>query len=274
VDRSALPYWESFVGGSRGWIAPIAPAPEDIAHVERVVAGFRGGGVAALLLGVTQALAHMRWPAGSSLLAVDWSESMIRRIWRAAPAPAFAQVTRGDWRELPLRSASLDVVVGDGCYSAVGSRADAALTVREVHRVLKPGGLFCLRNFARPQQTLTVEALLAEVRAGRPSNAFLLRWLLAMAVHGASGDGVRLDDVFQAWMRRFQDVRALLAPRGLLDDAEWAFSRWQGLGVRYYFPDPAELHALASPAFDLVEYRVPAYERGECFPSLVMRRRS
>ena len=275
MDRSALPYWESFVGGSRGWIAPIAPAPEDIAHAERHVAALKDGGrVDALLLGVTQGLARMRWPAGSSLVAIDWSESMIRRIWQAQPAPEYARAARGDWRELPLRSASLDVAVGDGCLSAVGSHTDATLTLREVRRVLRPGGLFLLRNFSRPQEPLNVSRVFEDLRVQKPSNPFLFRWLVAFAAHGTTRDGVKLDTVWRAWMDKAHAVRVLLEERGWLEDAEWAFGRWKGLAVRYYFPDPAALRELAGAEFDLVDYHVPTYERGECFPSLVMRRRT
>lgn len=274
MDRSALPFWNYFAGGSRGWIAPLAPTPEDIAHVEREVAALaRSSGTAALLLGVTQGLAHMRWPADTSLLAVDWSESMIRSIWRARAAPLFAHVVRGDWRELPLAARSLDVVVGDGCYTAAGSRRDAALVLREAARVLRPGGLACLRSFARPEGSFTVQSVIDELRAGRPSNPFLFRWLLAMAVQGGSADGVRLGEVAETWGRIDAEARRLVEERGWLDDAEWAFGRWKGFAMRYYFPDPGELRALAAPDFELVTYRVPAYERGECFPSLVMRRR-
>jgi SAM-dependent methyltransferase len=261
VDRSALGYWESFSGGSRGWVAPIAPAAEDISHVERHVAG--RSAPRALLLGVTQGLARMRWPARTSLVAADWSSAMIRHVWQPLP---FAHAIRADWRELPLASASLDVVVGDGCWSAAGSYANAALVAREVQRVLKPGGLFCLRNTARPG--LTPGDVVKELNAGKISNVFLFRWLLATAVQDASGDGVRLDDVWRAWL---EVPHGLLRERGWLEDAEWAFGRWKGLGIRYWFPSPDELRALAA-GFELVDYSIPAYDRGECFPSLVMAR--
>lgn len=260
MDRSTLPYWESFADGSRGWVAPIAPAREDVEHVERQVAG--RDGARALLLGCTQALARMRWPARTSLVAADWSSAMIHHVWQPLP---YANAVRADWRELPFPAASLDVVVGDGCWSAAGTRADAALVTKEVRRVLKPGGLFCLRNFARP--ALSPDAVIAELISGNISSVFLFRWLFAAAVQG--DDGVRLDDVWRA----YRDIpKEALRKRGWLEDAEWGFGRWNGLDVRYWFPNADGLRGLAAPGFELVQYRVPSYERGECFPSLVMLR--
>lgn len=275
MDRSGLAYWETtFAGGARAWVAPISPAPQDIAHVERQVGALAAPSPRALLLGVTQSLAHMRWPAGTSLAALDWSRNMIERIWRANPVPDFACAVRGDWREMPLASASLDVAVGDGCYLCLGSYEDAALLNREVHRALKTGGIFCQRCFARPDKALTVDAVLDDLRAGRFPNVFLFRWMFMTAAHGVSRRGITLDEIWRAWSERQAEARPALERLGWQEDAAWAFGRFKGLGQRYIYPHPEELRELAEPLFDLVEYHVPAYERGECFPSLVMRSRA
>lgn len=274
MDRSALAYWETFAGASRGWISPIAPAPEDTVVVEHAVRAHGGAAPRALLLGVTQSLARMRWPDGCALLALDWSLAMIRHVWQAAPALGHAFAARGDWREMPLPERSRDVVVGDGCFSAAGSRHDAELVVREVHRVLVPGGLFCLRNFARPAAGLQPDAVAGDVAENRFPDPFFFRWMLAIAVHGTSPGGVRLHDVWSEWNRRGPRLRPVLERLGWLDDAEWAFGRWKDVGMRYWYPDARELRELVAPHFELIEYRVPGYLRGECFPTLVMRARA
>jgi SAM-dependent methyltransferase len=274
MDRSALAYWESFAAGRfRSIPTPIVPAEQDIEFLESRIRTIPGGNVEALLFGVTPRIATMRWPAGTSLIAIDWSRTMIRDLWPLDGLPHFARPLCADWRQLPLAAASRTLVVGDGCYTAIGTLADAAIVNEQVHRVLRPDGLYCLRCFCRPAQPLALGDLYEELHAGRISNVFMFRWLLAMAVHGASREGVVLDAVWREWNRRVPDSRGLFARCGWPEDAAWSIERWKGLSVRFSFPDAAEVHELAAPHFDVLEFHVPDYEFGECFPSVVMRAR-
>jgi SAM-dependent methyltransferase len=252
--------------------APIVPAADDIAFAEQEVrAAANGGAVAALLLGTTRGLATMRWPAGSSLVAVEWSAAMIGRFWSRDGLPAASSIVRGDWRQLPLAAGSLDAALGDGCYAALAGARDARLLNAEVRRVLRPGGVFCIRSFARPSRRLSIRGLLEEARAGRIGSVFLLQWLLAMAVHGDTQDGVALDAVWRAWREHVPRPAELFARCGWPEDSAWTFERWQGVGVRYSFPTLEELRALGAESFGGVRHHLPAYPWGECFPSLVMR---
>jgi len=252
--------------------SPIVPSAEDIAFVEQAVVD-GGKGVDAMLLGITRGLAAMRWPPGSSLVAVEWSAAMIRSFWSRDGLPAASDVVRADWRQLPLASASRDVVVGDGCYTALATLRDAGLLNAEVNRVLRPGGLFCMRCFARPSRGLQVGTVFDALRAGRIASVFLLQWLLAMAVHGDTNEGVRLDTVWRVWRENLPQPRELFARLGWPQDSTWTFERWKGIQVRYSFPTLEELSELASPAFTTLARRIPAHAWGECFPSVVMRSR-
>jgi SAM-dependent methyltransferase len=272
MDRSALSYWESgHAGPVRPMGEPIVPTPQDIAFVEaELPAGASCPPVTALLLGTTRALAAMRWPIGTTLAAIEWSGAMIHRFWPPEGVPASASMVRADWRELPLAAASCDVVVGDGCYSVLATVKDAELLNAEVRRVLRPGGVFCMRCFARPARGLSVGDVFDKLRSGRIGNAFLLQWLLAMAIHGDTQEGVVLDTVWRAWSAEVPKPRELFAGLGW-PDSSWSFDRWKGVRVRYSFPTLDELRALGAQIFSEVRYRVPDYPWGECFPSLVMR---
>ena len=87
MDRSAREYWEALAGKWR-IVPPLAPSGDDVSYYEERVRDFtdRRDGVPldALLLGVTPAIATMRWPRKTSLVAVDWSANMFRHIWREA----------------------------------------------------------------------------------------------------------------------------------------------------------------------------------------------
>src|ERR1051326_3092833 len=126
ADRAALAYWES---RAREWRVspPLTPAPEDIAWYEARAAESAGGAssrpMRAILLGGTPGIATMRWPEGTSLLAVDWANGMLQHVWPRGGFPERTNVVRPDWRELPLTSGNIDLVIGDGCYAALRSTA-------------------------------------------------------------------------------------------------------------------------------------------------------
>lgn len=272
-DRSAIAYWDA--RAPRWKVAPpLAPGAEDIALYEGeadAARAQRGAGIDALLLGVTASIAGMAWPAATRLLAVDWSAGMIAHVW-PRQRPKDAWVARADWRALPLADASIDFAVGDGCYSTF-DRVDGAEDLnREVRRVLRPGGRFCIRGFTRPPRPDSIEALFDALAAGRFPNLDLFRWLLAMAIQGDSPDGVSLHRVWEAWHAHVPDPQAHPARPAWSADALANLEAWRGTGSRYVFPTLAELRARAAAHFD-VTVHVPPYAWGERFPRLVMRPR-
>ena len=83
MDVKGRANWES-AAASWQHRPPISPAPEDMAWYEQAA---RGGWVTnsplrALLLGVTAEIATMDWPVRTNLVAVDWAEAMIKRVWQ------------------------------------------------------------------------------------------------------------------------------------------------------------------------------------------------
>ncbi|HLJ21582.1 MAG TPA: methyltransferase domain-containing protein [Stellaceae bacterium] len=274
VDEAARAYWES---RARDWRVspPLTPGPEDIAWYEARIAdcarSVASRPLKAILLGVTPGIATMRWPKGTALLAVDRAQGMVEHVWPRAGFPEQTDIVRADWRCLPLASGSVDVVVGDGCYAAMGSLAGARQLNREVRRVLKPGGWYCFRAFRRSDEPSSLVALFAELERGRVENLDLFRWRLAMLVHGDSAEGVALGKVWRVWRDHARghgtDGRRWSA------DQRLNMARWEGVEARFAFPSLAELEALAEPSFDLVACEWPAYEGGEHFPRISMRAR-
>jgi SAM-dependent methyltransferase len=273
-DRSALPYWDA---RAQRWKVsqPISPGPEDQRFYEACAARRApddGGELSALLLGVTPAIAQMRWPGPTRLVALDWSGGMFRNVWPREHLPGGAAGVRGDWRAMPLADGSVDFAIGDGCYSTFRDLEGPALLNREVHRVLRPGGEFCLRCHRRPDVPHSVERLFEWLHAGRFQNLDLFRWILAMAVHGDSTDGVSLHRVWETWREQVPDAKALAARFGWTHDAVANMNAWEKLESRYFFPTLDEINALARPYFELELCDLPGYEWGEQFPRLLMRR--
>jgi SAM-dependent methyltransferase len=277
MDRTQLAYWEA---RARDWrfVPPLAPCEEDVAWYEaqaRNCAESReGGGLVALLLGVTPGIATMRWPDDTTLVAVDWAAGMLGNVWPRHGTPARAQPLRGDWRELPFASRSVDFVVGDNLYMTMGSVDESVRLNREVGRVLRPGGRYCQRSLGRTDRAVPAEELFENLRSGRVRHLDFFRFLLAMAVQGASREGVALDQVWRLWNQRMADAASLG------DGFDWAelglanLETWRGSVGRYCFLSQSEAIELAEPLFDVLETDKPNYEWRDHVSRLVMRRRS
>jgi ubiquinone/menaquinone biosynthesis C-methylase UbiE len=87
--------------------------------------------------------AVQQWPK-AHFVGVDPAESMIKNARRLAPSVTF-HVGRGE--ALPLPDASSDLAFSTVSFHHWG---DQAAGVREVARVLRPGGMFCLADITIP----------------------------------------------------------------------------------------------------------------------------
>jgi SAM-dependent methyltransferase len=276
MDRTGIAFWDI---RAAGWqvAPPLSPSSDDVAWYEskasELAQSLEGNLRHALLLGVTPPIAAMHWPNGTRLVAVDWSEVMFRHVWPKRGLPQGAAAVRGDWRELPLATGSMDFAISDGCYPALGSLQDAAHLNRELHRVLRPHGLFCLRCYCRPEKPRAVTHLFEDLVSGRMRNPGLFRWLLAVAVHGESQEGVSLHDVWKVWNERRPDPGALRDHCGWTDKALADMDFWGTADARFSFPTYDELARLAEPFFEIVTRDLPGYEMGERFPRLILRAR-
>ena len=274
ADLAARAYWES---RARDWriAVPLKPAPEDVAWYERCAADCARSagskGLTAVLLGATPGIASMAWMSNTTLIAVDWAEGMLRHVWPHAQVSARSARLCADWRALPIAADSVDLAIGDGCYSAVGSLADARRLSREVARILRPGGLFCMRTFCRTEPAPSVAALFDELESGRVVNLDLFRWRLAMAVHGDTEGGVTMHDVWRVWRDHLRGARS--QDRNWPAEQRLNMERWEGVSARHCFPSIRQLRELAEPGCDLVACDWPDYESAEHFPRLLMRAR-
>jgi SAM-dependent methyltransferase len=272
MDRTARSYWDEIA--LRWRIAePLAPGRTDVDWFERQAARHATGGTRALLLGVTAGIATMRWPAGSRLVAADWSTNMLKNVWPAGATARAAPVLCADWRELPLRSGSVDLIAGDGCYTALGTLAGAAALNAEMHRVLRRGGCVLMRCFCRPAAGLRVDELFEQLLSRRIRNLDLFRWMLAMALQGDSASGVAVREIGEQWARRVPEARALQARMEWTDDALTNMERMATATMTYNFASLDELLRAAAPAFELIERDIPDYAWGELFPRIVLRAR-
>ncbi|MGH8686917.1 MAG: class I SAM-dependent methyltransferase [Burkholderiales bacterium] len=272
MDRLARPYWDRIALRWRISV-PLAPAPEDIDWFERRADAILPVSRRALLLGVTASIATMRWPAGTTLAAADWSVNMLKTVWPTKDAPPASQVVCADWRELPFPDATFELIAGDGCLTALGSRSAARDFATEIHRILVPGGTMLMRCFCQPENGIDPARLFDALHAGQFGNLDLFRWLLAVSLQGESSSGVKLDAAWQLWHRNVRDPGALQARFGWADDHLANVERMKGSAMTYWFPTLTQVKALAGPEFEVVEANAPSYEWGGVFPRLALRGR-
>ncbi len=125
----------------------------DAAWRERAVAALAGAprgpslDLCAGTLDLTVLLDRAR--PSTRLIASDFSEPMLLRGKSKAPR---AELVVADAQELPFADASIAAVV---CGFGIRNVADPEKAVREVRRVLMPGGVFVTLEFFRPTSLVT-----------------------------------------------------------------------------------------------------------------------
>ena len=277
MDAAAKDHGESI---ARVWSddwprPPLQPVAGDIAVLEHWAAGAvrgPGRGLDAVLLGVTRRIAALRWPEGTRLLAVDGAAAMIEHVWPGAGAPPGARAVQAGWDKLPAEDASCDFVACDCPHAVLGTWAQARAVHAEVRRVLRPGGLFCMRAFIRADPPDTVEELFGELSRGAVRNLDAFRWFAAAALQGDSPDGVTWNQVWQVWNEHVTDAGALAAAHGWTVAEVAQIERWRGKEVRMSSPSWEDILALAAAGgFEVIERATPPHHFGARFPLVAMR---
>lgn len=259
-----VPKWSQFG-------PPLRPWPDDSAVVQRAVSAL-GTGARVVVLGLTPETIACEWPADVKLSAIDHSPSMIEQLWPPVKGPADASVILADWRAMPIESDSVDLVAGDGCYVLQSWPDGYAALTREVCRVLRPGARYVIRVFLRPDQAEPVADIARELSAGRIGSVHALKLRLLAALHGASGAGSRLDDVWQAWKKMPVLPPEQAGKRGWTTDEIVGIESYAGMDARYYLPTLAEFRRSLGPSLRELECAIGRHELADRCPTLVLER--
>lgn len=254
---------------------PLRPSPEDTQAVQRAIdaAATPGHALRAVVLGLTPEIIGCDWPQGTLLTAVDHSPAMMRALWPSEKAPSGARAVLAGWLEMPVETASIDIVAGDGGYIVFSYPDGYAALTREVHRLLRPGGIFVVRVFLRPDPAESVEDICRDLAAERIGSVHALKLRLLASLHGASGAGTRLDDVWQVWRKLTPPPESLRNRHGWTPEEITGIENYRGLETRYFLPTLAEMRAVLSPHFEERRCHTGSYELATRCPTLVLARR-
>jgi SAM-dependent methyltransferase len=145
---------------------------------------------------------------GHRVVALDAAPTMARRT--AEAGGGLAGVLRADATALPLPDAAADLAVA---FMSLHDMDDMAGAVREIGRVLRPGGRFCFAVVHPLNEA-------GEFRATEPDAEFAIAGSYfgqRRTVWSHEKDGLRM--TFEAMHRPLQDYFAALAAAGLLTEA-------------------------------------------------------
>lgn len=249
---------------------PMRPAAEDTAFMRRLVDETRPRRAA--VLGLTPEIVAAPWPEQCELLAVDHSRRMIHALWNPAIAPAGARPLLADWCAMPLRSGCLDFAASDGGFVVMTYPQGYARLLGEIARVLHARGGFAARVFMRPAVSESLSAIVDGLRARRIASVHALKLRLLAALHGQSGAGTLLDDVWQAWHSIAEAMPPPTMP-GWTPAEISSLDNYRGMQVRYYLPTLEEFRVAAAPWFKERECLRGSSNEADLCPTLHLARR-
>lgn len=243
-------YWDRRAAAWERVRPPWRPTAPVVDAVRALAALERGGDH--LLLGVTPELAALAAEAGP-FLAVDRSPAMIRSLWREwCPG---ARVERGEWSSLPLASGAVDRVIGDGILVVLSPELRAQVAA-ELHRVLRPGGLFVTRVFSRSPAHPDMADVIAAFNEGLWPSSEALRMAMAAALNEAHPDGAPVRLLWPTLTAAVPDLDAVVEALGWDPAGFRTFQDGLGTPDRLCFPPSESLESILHPWFT-VEERLP-----------------
>lgn len=249
--------------------APLRPSSEDVAAMCFWIKDIfhNPSSFNVLILGVTPELAEIPWPENTCLFVIDANFAMVNAILLKRKLPIFPLISIGNWLQLPFDDSFFNLVIGDGCYSMLAENNYDKLS-DEIVRVLSPTGYFFMRFFIRPESRESLDAIQEDLLAGTIANFHILKWRIAMALHGTLEQGVCLDEIWLVWNKRFNDS---------LDYLQWPHQIVRTIDVYknnsafYTFPTFDEISLKLQGKFTALEKFIPDYELGARCPTLKLK---
>jgi SAM-dependent methyltransferase len=243
---------------------PLRPTAEDVEVFGQTIALHRDR---VLLLGATPELADL----GTQTVGVDKNSAMAAHLWPGNTT--HRPVLAGDWLALPFARNSFSAAIGDGSLSNL-TYPNYRRLFAQLAEVLRPDGLVALRLYKAPDESESLAAVFAAVRAGEIRNFHAFKWRLAMALVALSGDpDLAVVEILSHFEQAFPDRQKLAAMTG------WPMAQIDTIDVYRGSPE-----VYSFPTFEQIRQTMPAsfanprliatggYELAERCPLLVLDR--
>lgn len=250
---------------------PLRPCEEDIRLVgellRRALPEHQPARI--LLLGVTPELATLPLTPNAELIAVEQNAAMIEHVF---PPGAGRRVVHGTWQALPIETNSIDVVLGDGCFTTLPTRDAYQAVCREIARVSKSTGAFLHRFFVRPDADETPDRVLSDLNARLIPSLEVFKWRLAMSLVDTETAAVRLSDIWNQIEEHTGGNLLALTELGFPEASIRTLEHYRGVEKLYSFPRRDQLLRWIEPTLELDELREPEYVLGERCLHMLWRR--
>jgi SAM-dependent methyltransferase len=232
-------------------------------QMRRLIAGHSGR---TLLLGVTPELAIV----SQRTIAVDRSGGSLASIWPGNDAARTA--VQGNWLDLPFPRAAFAGAIGDGSFNCLDFPHGYRRVLRELARVIRPGGRICVRVYVTPESCESLSEVRAATLAGRVSNVDALKWRLAHALCAARKDAnLPVRAIWAAFNCAFPDRDALLGATGWTADDLAHIDAYAVLPDTFSFPTLDQVFSVVSESvFKSHLAATTGYELADRCPILVL----
>lgn len=256
--------WDSLAARWELHGPPLRPGPLDVALYQRAVDQLgRKTGVQALILGVTPEIYRLHWPEGTTLRALDRSREMIDAVWPGQPE----QAIEGEWGSPDFEPATFDIVLCDGGLHLLDYPAGQSELVRQLARIVRPGGHIAFRLFLPPERREMPEEVIADLAAGRIRDMNCLKIRLTQAMTNSPVEGVMLDDVWQFLHARIGNRETFFGDLGWEARQVAVIDLYRGSLARYHFADLESVKALfgadRGAPFRCIDVTAPAHLMGD-----------
>lgn len=251
---------------------PLRPSAEDVQLIERMLLRENSGTLSpeGVLLGVTPELAGMNWPANTTLTAIDRNQAMIDGVWPDSGLPANASAICGDWLNTPFEDRSKDIIVGDGCFTLLSFSEHYHPFLSEIKRILSDQGVFIIRHFCRPASAEKPQDVFDNLEQGKIGNFHVLKWRLAMALHGTLEEGVSVNDIWECWHQQGYSPEQLSAELGWPVESIRTINNYKNSEAVYTFPTVSEIASITAEYFHELDRVYLDYELGDRCPTFLL----
>jgi hypothetical protein len=171
------------------------------------------------------------------------------------------------WLQLPLANSSIDIVIGDGCFSSLAAH-DYADMSKEISRILKFQGILIMRFFVKSMHD-SIELIKNDFLLKKINNFHAFKLRLAIALHTNLQQGICLKKIWDVWSQEFKDLA--------IHNGEWSkeiidtIDNYKDSNVVYTFPSLNEIRSTLQFDFNELELFTPHYTLGECCLSLKLK---
>lgn len=246
--------------------SPLRPNHEDIAILKHYIESLdlQSKKSKCLLLGVTPEIVHLLQKLHMDFYAVDFSAEMVLTL---RDNHLSSQYIIGDWLNMPFINASFDLIIGDGCFTAVGNSNNIKKLLNESFRLLKKNGVLINRWFTAPDTQENIQDVL-----NTPENNFhAFKWRMAMSLQYNFTQGVVLDALWKI----FEENKNELLNKKKWQHLEFStIDSYKSIFTSYAFPSIAELRNLVSDNFDIDDIKHASYHLHERCPIILLKKKN